>query len=96
MDDLRQRRAHVWRADRDHVADELDPLHAALRRLMAGAARDEPAHRVADQHDLAHRDGPLRDELPQELGQVRPVRRDVAAGVEADVYGRRVDVALEP
>ncbi len=93
---LRERGAAVRRAEADDVADAAGPVHPRLDRLVAGAARDEAAHRVADERDLGHLGGPRGDDLLEQLGQRAPVLRDVAAAVVADVERGAAEVALEP
>ena len=61
VDDLLERRAPVRRPERDDVADAAAPSRAALGRLVRGAARDEAAHRVPDERDLADLDRPVGD-----------------------------------
>jgi len=55
---LLQGSAQVGGSQRDDVPDAPNPLLVVLIRLMRGAARHQAAHRVADQRDLPHVDGP--------------------------------------
>ena len=93
---LRDRRAQVRRAERDDVPDAAGPGVPGLGALVGGAARDEPAHRVADERDLLHRHGPGGDERLEQLVQRAPVLRDVAARVVADVERAAPQVLGEP
>ena len=46
---------------------------------MAGAARDEAAHAVADDHEFLDRNRPLRDQAFEHFGGGAAIRRDVQA-----------------
>src|ERR671931_1380011 len=72
-----------------------DPLGAALRAVVAGAARDEAAHRVAHEIDLLDRDRPRIADLLEELVERAAVLGDVAAGVVPDMDRRAPEVAGE-
>ena len=67
------------------MAHVLDPGRAVLGREVAGAARDEPAHRVPDERDLGDLDRPGGDQGLEQVGERAPVLGDVAAAVVADV-----------
>ena len=49
--------------------------------VMAGAARYQPAHAVADDDQFFHRHRPFRDQGFQQAGKLAPVARNVAAAV---------------
>ena len=92
---LLERRAHVRRAERDDLADAVDPGVAVELRDVRGAAGHQPAHRVADERDLLDLDRPCVDGGLEQLGQRAAVLGDVAAAVVADVDGRDAEVAGE-
>ncbi len=66
------------------------------RGLAAGAARDQPAHRVPDERDLLDLHGPRGDDLLEQVGKRAAVAGDVAAAVVADVERRAADVLRQP
>ncbi len=68
---LLERRAVVRRAERHGVRDALRPLAAA----RAGAARDEPAHRMPDERDPLDLDRPFAHQPRQQVVQRSAVRR---------------------
>ena len=86
MDALRERRAHVRRAERDDVADAA--AVDAAGRLVAGAACHEPAHRVPDERDRSTCTGHAATPASSSSASERAVVGDVAAGVVADVERR--------
>src|SRR4051812_44738025 len=63
---------------------------------MARTARDEAAHRVADEHDLLDRYWPLVHGLLEQRREAPSVVRDVEARVVAQVERRVAQVVLEP
>ena len=71
------------------------PPMAAGVTLVARAAGDQPAHRMADQRDLGDLDWPVRHHGLQQLGHARPVVGHVEARVAAHVQ-RRVGPEDQP
>ena len=91
---LLERRAHVRRAERDHVPHPARPTRASSgARVVAGAARHQPAHRVPHQRDPLHLHRPRLHERLEQLGERAPVLGDVAAAVVAHVDRRAAQVA---
>jgi hypothetical protein len=88
---LLDRRAVVRSAERDDVADAPHPAVAAQARLVTGAARHQPAHRVPDQRDPLD----LRRPGAQQVGERAPVVRHVAAGVVTHVHRRAAELPRE-
>src|SRR5581483_7134074 len=70
-----------------------EPRPAAA--VVAGAARHEAAHRVADEHDLLDRHGPRLHRLLEQPGEPPAVVRDVEPGVVAEVERRVAELLLE-
>src|SRR3954470_1655340 len=95
MDALRERRAHMRGPERHDMPHTLDPFGAPVGRLIAGAAADEPAHRMADQCELVDVDRPGRDELSKQLVERMAVLGDMTARVVADEDGRTAEVVRE-
>ena len=93
---LRERRAHVRRAERDDVAHAARP-----RRRRARAAwwqrrpRHQPAHRVPDQRDPLDLHRPRGHQALEQVGQLQPVLGDVAAGVVAQLDRREAELLAQ-
>src|SRR3954467_5390145 len=95
MDTLRERRTHMRGPERHDMPHTLDPFGTLVGGLVAGAAADEPAHRVADQRELVDLDRPGRDELTKQLGERMAVLGDMTARVVADKERRTAEVARQ-
>src|SRR3954454_15318575 len=95
MDRLLERSTHVRGPDGDDLAHERAPHLALELGLIGAAAGDEPAHRVANERNLADRQRPRRNDLLQQVRQRAAVLRDAAAAVVADVDGGHPELALE-
>ena len=92
VDALGERRARVRRAERDDVPDAGGEGAA----VVAGAARDEPAHRVPDERDRLDRHRPRRHRGVEQRREVAAVAGDVAAGAVAHVERGGAEVARQP
>src|SRR3954470_14212289 len=95
MDALRERRTHVRGPERHDMPHALDPFGTLVGGLVAGAAADEPAHRVADQRELVDLDRPGREELTKQFGERMAVLGDMTARVVADKDRRTAEVARQ-
>ncbi len=96
MHPLRQWRAQMRRAERDHVAHAFGPAMAAHRSVVAGAARDQAAHRMSDQRDVVDLDGPRLHQLFDQRRYRPAVLGDVHAAVVAKVHRRAAEVRGQP
>ena len=67
----------------------------ASSRVAAGAARDEPAHAVADDDEILDLDRPCGDQRLQRLGEGAAVGRDVQAGIVGESDRRVAEVVRE-
>ena len=63
--------------------------------VVASAARHQPAHAVAEDHQLVELRGPLGDQLLEQRGEGAPVGRDVQAAVVEEIDRRVAEVACE-
>ncbi len=88
---LLHRSAEVRRPDAGHVTELPGP--GAVPAVVRGAARDQPAHAVADQRDRLDIPRIGRDEPVDQRGQLLTAVGDVTAAVVAQVE-RRVAEAL--
>ena len=93
-----ERRSEVRRPEGDRGVDVPGPGPGgigAASGLMEGAACDQAAHRVADQHQAVDRHRPCIDEAVEQLGEQSAVVRDVQPGVVPDEDGSEAEVLLE-
>src|SRR5208337_600684 len=72
-----ERRAVMRRPEKDEPVQLLPPDTTCLFRVSAGAARDEPAHAVADGHEFFDFDRPFGDEHLERVRESAAVGRDV-------------------
>ena len=83
-----QRRAVVRRAKKDHFAQYAQPALAIVMRRCAGTARHQPAHAVADDHQLRNRLRPLFDEPFKQIGEGLPVAGNMQPAVVVQIDRR--------
>ena len=96
VDGLGQRGSHVRAAEGDDVPDLAHPAVLELGGLIAGAAGNQAAHRVADHRDLVDLDRPFRHQLLKQLGQRPPILGDMATGVVTNVHGGEAQIPGQP
>ena len=90
-----ERRAVMRRAEEDELVETPQPRVARQRAVVAGAAGDEPAHAVPDEHELGQRHRPALHQRFEQLGERAPVGRDVEAAVVVQIDRRVPEVARQ-
>jgi hypothetical protein len=87
-----QWRAVMRRAQKDERTQRTHPSLSGRLARGTRAADDEPAHAVADEHQVAHRNGPRRDHPLEQHRELCAVGRNVASAVvpEVDDIGLQV------
>ena len=83
-----QRRAVVWRAEKDDVPQPLRPTQPVRSGVMHRTADEQAAHAVRQHADLFDWHRPMLEQLLQLQRQFASILRDVQAGVVAQANRR--------
>ena len=83
------------RAEEDELVEVPQPFVARQRAVMAGAAGDETAHAVPDEHELAHRHRPELQQGLEQIGERSPVDGNMKAAVVVQIDRRVPEVARQ-
>ncbi len=83
------------RSEKDELAQTIPPGLARLFAIAAGAARDETAHTMADDHEILNFHGPFGEERLQRVGEGAAVDRDVQARIVGEIDRRIAEFVRE-